>query len=171
VLHLDKITSDKNFEGHDMHTDHSSKSAPEEMGFTLIEMMITVAIIGILAAVAIPSYSNYVARAKLTDAAGTLADLRVKMEQYYQDSRNYGSTGTTCGVPLPATTRFAYTCATSSSAQAYTFTATSQTGNGLGSAAGDYTYTINHSNAKTTTKFAGATQTAKNCWLIQGSEC
>ena len=142
-----------------------------EMGFTLIELMITVAIISILASIAIPSYSQYIARSKLTEAINFLSDTRIKMEQYYQDSRNYGSTGTTCGATLPTANNFAYTCATSSSAQAYILTATSQTGKGLGSAAGDYAYTLDQSNAKATSKFKGVTQSGKTCWLVAGTEC
>lgn len=141
-------------------------------GFTLIEVMVTIAIIAILAAIALPSYSQYVIRAKLTEAPGNLADARIKMEQFYQDSRNYGvTTTTTCGATLPATANFAYSCATSGSAQAFVVTATSQTGKGIGSTAGDYTYTIDQSNAKTTTKYQGSAQTGKSCWLISGTEC
>ena len=139
-------------------------------GFTLIEVMVTVAIIAILAAIAIPSYNQYVARAKVTEAVGSMADARVKLEQYFQDSRTYASSGTTCGSSMPASGNFAYTCATVSAGMGYTVTAASQGGKGLG-AAGDYTYTIDQSNAKATTKYKGVTQSSKNCWLISGTEC
>lgn len=141
-----------------------------DSGFTLIELMITIAVIAILAAIAIPSYSQYVARAKVSEAIGNLGDARVKMEQYFQDSRTYASSGTTCGAPLPASGNFAYTCATASAGMAYTVTASSQSGKGLG-ATGDYAYTVDQSNAKATTKFKGVAQTSKNCWLISGTEC
>ena len=141
-----------------------------DKGFTLIELMITVAIIAILAAIAIPSYSQYVARSKVTEAIGSLSDARVKLEQYFQDSRTYASSGTTCGATLPVSGNFAYTCATVSAGMGYTVTAANQSAKGLG-AAGDYTYTIDQSNAKATTKYKGVTQSAKTCWLISGAEC
>lgn len=141
-----------------------------EKGFTLIELMIAVAILAIISAIAIPSYTQYIARSKLSEAANSLADTRVKMEQYYQDNRNYGSTGTTCGLTMPSSQYFSITCATSNSAQSYTVTASSQTGKGLG-AANNYVYTIDQSNAKATTKFKGVSQSGKSCWLISGSEC
>jgi len=55
----------------------------QQKGFTLIELMIVVAIIGILAAVAIPAYSNYIKRAKFTDALGLLAGAKTPAEEYY----------------------------------------------------------------------------------------
>ena len=58
---------------------------PADRGFTLIELMITVAIIAILAAVALPAYSTYVTRARITDAVKGLSEMRLKMEQYFQD--------------------------------------------------------------------------------------
>ena len=58
-------------------------------GFTLVELMIVVAIIAILAAIAVPSYNDYVTRSKLQEAHTNLAAARVNMEQYYQDNRVY----------------------------------------------------------------------------------
>ena len=58
-------------------------------GFTLVELMIVVAIVAILAAIAVPMYTDYITRAQLVPAHTGLAGLRVKMEQGYQDNRQY----------------------------------------------------------------------------------
>ena len=140
-------------------------------GFSLIELMIVVAVVGILTAVALPSYNSYIARGKVTDAISALADYRVKMEQYFQDNRNYGTASSPCPATFVTSQNFTFTCVVGSVTPSVSYTATAASVAGsLGSTAGDYTYAITEVNTKSTSKFKGVAVT-KSCWLISGSEC
>ncbi len=63
-------------------------------GFTLIEVMITVAVVAIIAAVALPNYFDYIARSRLVEAKTNLADMRTRLEQFFLDNRTYPATCT-----------------------------------------------------------------------------
>ena len=147
-----------------------------QQGFTLIEVMVTVAIVAILASVALPAYTEYIRRGQLPEAFTNLSDYRVKMEQYYQDNRNYGS-GTTCANAAgtgswnsfnPTGKRyFEYTCTLTLSGQGFTILAAGKTG----TRAFGYDYNINQAGVKGTVKFAGATVTGCTVWATRGGEC
>lgn len=75
------------------------KQASGQEGFTLLELMITVAIVGILAAIAIPSYTGYVENARATDAQGALTSFASAMERYHTQNGSYlGADGGTAAI-------------------------------------------------------------------------
>ena len=103
-------------------------------GFTLIELMIVVAVVGILAAVAYPLYTEYVQRSRITEATSTMNDMRVRMDQYFQDNRTYANGGA-CGVADPpfnaGESSFQVQCA-GADANGYTLNANGNGAKGMG---------------------------------------
>lgn len=144
-------------------------------GFTLIELMVAVAIVAIITAVALPAYSDYVLRGKLTEAYNTLAAQRVKMEQYYQDIRDYTNACQPNTVaPFPTGTYFTYGC-NNLTLNTYTITATGIPGQGVPNT---FVFSIDQNNNKQTVTVATGwtmppTQTAANgCWVrTKGGQC
>lgn len=126
-------------------------------GFTLIELMITVAIVGILAAVALPQYKQYSLRGKLTEAFNQLSSCAVTLGQYYQDNRTY--VGGTC----PATQNFTYTL-TTATATAYTLEAD---GNASSAATG-FKYTLTDQGVRATLSGSPWGSSA-TCWISSRS--
>ncbi len=156
-----------------------------QQGFSLIELMIVVAVVGILSAIAIPAYTDYIRRGKFTEAHSTLADLRIKMEQYFQDNRTYVSGGTTCGATLPTTLNTAtptgalkyFSISCTGTASTYTVTASGGAGAGGDNGMGGLAFTVNESNTRATTVTAGSVMAGAgyasnaSCWLTKKGSC
>lgn len=140
-----------------------------EGGFTLIELLIVVAIVGILAAIAVPMYTDQVTRSQLVEAHTGLAQFRVAMEQSYQDNRNYAGGGLDgCGAPAPSGTNFGYSCRLGAGNQSYLATATGSAGRVTA-----FSFTINEQNQRATVSGpAGWTNASTaNCFVVRKGSC
>ena len=136
-------------------------------GFTLIEVMIVVAIIAILAAIALPSYRDYILRGQLVDATNLLVAGRANMERYFQDNRTYAAAGSI--TPPCSGTQGYFTLSCTSAASTYTLTAT---GSGPVTA---FAYTVNQLDARATAIATGGPAGwigSTACWIVKrGGSC
>jgi type IV pilus assembly protein PilE len=135
------------------------KSLELPRGFTLIELLIVIAIIGILAAIALPAYNEHVMRARISQATGALANKRARLESFYDNTIPHTYSGAPdCNNDTVTSTSFAFNCANAGT-NSYTLQAV-----GTGAAAG-FTFTINQSNQKATTSAPSGWTTNANCWI------
>jgi type IV pilus assembly protein PilE len=134
-----------------------------QRGFTLIEVMITVAILAIIASIALPSYTAYVQRGRVPAALDALNSYYTRMEQRFQDTNSYANGGD-CGVALTTAANFTLSCTIADGGKAFTAKAT-----GAGNMSG-YTYSINQLGVRRTEAHPKGAP-AGNCWSTRGSSC
>jgi prepilin-type N-terminal cleavage/methylation domain-containing protein len=146
-------------------------------GFTLLELMVVMVVLAILAGIALPSYTDYVVRGRLTEGYGNLADLRIRMEQFYMDNRRYDDLPASgiCGIvggntPSTSARYFTYECLPGNlgglGAQGYVLTARGVAAQGLAG----ISYTVTQMNVRATQVDAGSDMAnrgyaAAACWV------
>lgn len=140
-------------------------------GFTLVELMITVVIAGILLTVAVPAYQAHILRAKLGEARSTLAAFRLKMEQQYQNTGDYRDACKSSSVAkVPDLKYFKISCEPNNENKITKDSFTIEiTGEG-------FTYTINEVRKKRTTAVPNGYDLPltddKQCWIVgKNREC
>ena len=129
-------------------------------GFSFIELMMVVVIIGILSSIALPSYRDYVLRSQITEGISALAGMRVKMEQFFQDNRTYDGAcvaGTIAEKPTNLN-YFTIDCSNLTE-ETYNITAT-----GLG-----FTFTLDETNQRATTTVPDGWTDSDTCWVTNKS--
>lgn len=135
-----------------------------QKGFTLLELMIVVTIVGILASIALPAYTDYVVRGNIPEATSNLATKRTQLEQFFQDNKTYLGAAA-CNNDTTTGTYFNFSCAVQT-ATTYTLAAT-----GKGSMVG-FTFTLDQNNVKATTAVPAGWATNAGCWVrAKGGVC
>ncbi|QSI34081.1 prepilin-type N-terminal cleavage/methylation domain-containing protein [Variovorax sp. RKNM96] len=131
-----------------------------EKGFTLIELMITVAIVGILAAIAYPSYTEYVKRSRRVEGQNLLNDAAARQERYRAQNGLYAKTDQLAQLKVPASPNGYYTLSMVSDGTAYTLTAGRALAQTSDTKCGDFT--LDDKGAKGMA--AGTPGTVPDCW-------
>lgn len=132
-------------------------------GFTLIEVMIVVGIVAILAAIALPNYSDSVRRGKIIEATSGLSDARQRAEQWFMDNRTYvGGCAAAIAAVQPTVRAFTLSCP-AETISTYTIQADGNAANGMAG----FQYTINDANVKSTPATPTGWGKSATCWTTR----
>ena len=145
---------------------------PRSRKFTVNEVLLMasiVVVVAIVGALAIRSYYQYFLRSQISAAVSSLADMRLKMERYFQKNLTYNNPAAPpCGAagssvaPLPTDSNFTFTCPTLSSTQ-FTVVATGAGGSMMG-----FQYSIDQNDNRFTKSLpSGWAGVGSACWVMQ----
>ena len=129
-------------------------------GFTLVELMITVAVLGIIVAIGYPAYTDQMRKTRRADAKSALMDAAAKMERHYTQFGRYSATLANVGIAATSPENFYSIAATVTNPNSQTFTLTAtRAGQQAGDKCGNYT--INQAQNRSVT---GGSLTSQQCW-------
>lgn len=137
-----------------------------QSGFTLLELMVVLVVIAILSAIALPSYSDYVIRSRLTEVYSALGAAQSSAEQWWSNNRTYVGFNAAPGFPA-ATTNFTYNLS-NQTASTYTITATAV----ATSSVNGFAFTIDQNGNKATPAVPTGWTNSATCWIYKkGGVC
>ena len=155
-------------------SDRSSGRWNSAAGFTLIELMITVAIVGILASIALPSYQESVAKGRRAESRAVLLEGSQWLERFYSENYSFAqnTASTAVNTVMPANLRRvpkdaggAYTIAVTATATTYTLTATRATGGSIATdKCGNFTITNTGVKGNVGHTFSTDAEAVAYCW-------
>jgi type IV pilus assembly protein PilE len=149
-----------------------SASESGAKGFTLIELMVVIAIASILVAIATPSYTSYIRKSRRTEAKTALLDLASREERYMSTNNSYTNTGANLGyTALPTTTGAGYytmtvpapVASTATAPASFTATATPVAGMGQDKDTSCVSFTVDSTGKQSSLNSAG-TDSTSTCW-------
>ena len=132
-------------------------------GFTMLEVMIVVAIVGILAAIALPNYADYIKRGKIMEATTALSDARQRTEQQFLDTRTYANCDVVTQDAAKQVKAFTLLCTPNNNNTGYAITATGVAAEGMNG----FSYTVDNTGAKSSTITVSGWTGNANCWTVR----